>query len=56
MALIKGVKGIYPTVGNNCYLAENATIVGDVRMGDDCSIWFNAVEGGMLILYELAIK
>ncbi|HTA82143.1 MAG TPA: gamma carbonic anhydrase family protein [Bacteroidia bacterium] len=46
MALIKGVKGIYPTVGNNCYLAENATIVGDVRMGDDCSIWFNAVVRG----------
>jgi carbonic anhydrase/acetyltransferase-like protein (isoleucine patch superfamily) len=46
MALIKGVKGINPIVGNNCYLAENATIVGDVVMGDDCSVWFNAVVRG----------
>jgi carbonic anhydrase/acetyltransferase-like protein (isoleucine patch superfamily) len=46
MALIKGVKGVYPIVGNNCYLAENATIVGDVVMGDDCSVWFNAVVRG----------
>lgn len=46
MALIKPVKGIHPTFGNNCYLAENATIVGDVVMGDDCSIWFNAVIRG----------
>jgi len=46
MALIKGVKGVNPIVGNNCYLAENATIVGDVVMGDDCSVWFNAVVRG----------
>src|SRR5580698_8398265 len=46
MALIKGVKGVNPIVGNNCYLAENATIVGDVVMGDDCSVWFNAVIRG----------
>ncbi|MGP8215616.1 MAG: gamma carbonic anhydrase family protein [Bacteroidia bacterium] len=46
MALIKAVKGIKPVLGNNCYLAENATVVGDVVMGDDCSIWFNAVVRG----------
>jgi len=46
MALIKPVKGISPKFGNNCYLAENATIVGDVIMGDDCSVWFNAVVRG----------
>jgi carbonic anhydrase/acetyltransferase-like protein (isoleucine patch superfamily) len=43
MALIKPVKGISPKFGNNCYLAENATIVGDVVMGNECSVWFNAV-------------
>ena len=46
MALIKPVKGISPKFGNNCYLAENSTIVGDVVMGDDCSVWFNAVVRG----------
>lgn len=46
MALIKPVHGITPTWGNNCFLAENATIVGDVQMGNDCSIWFQAVVRG----------
>ncbi|NJK83549.1 MAG: gamma carbonic anhydrase family protein [Saprospiraceae bacterium] len=46
MALIKTVNGIAPTLGKNCYLAENAVIVGDVRMGDDCSVWFHAVIRG----------
>lgn len=46
MALIKPVKGIYPQFGNDCYLAENSTVVGDVIMGDQCSIWFNAVVRG----------
>lgn len=46
MALIKTVKGIAPVFGTDCYLAENATIVGDVIMGDNCSIWFNAVIRG----------
>lgn len=46
MALIKPVKGIHPKFGNNCYLAENATIVGDVEMGADCSVWFQAVVRG----------
>jgi carbonic anhydrase/acetyltransferase-like protein (isoleucine patch superfamily) len=46
MALIKPVKGILPKFGENCYLAENATVVGDVEMGDYCSVWFNAVVRG----------
>jgi len=46
MALIKSVKGISPIFGKNCFLAENATVVGEVIMGDDCSIWFNAVVRG----------
>lgn len=46
MALIKPVKGVSPKFGKDCYLAENSTIVGDVIMGDQCSIWFNAVVRG----------
>jgi gamma-carbonic anhydrase len=46
MALIKPVNGQAPTFGDNCYLAENATIVGDVIMGNDCSVWFQAVVRG----------
>ncbi len=46
MALIKEVRGFTPQIGNDCYLAENATVVGDVIMGDGCSIWFNAVLRG----------
>ncbi len=46
MALIKSVKGKEPQFGKNCYLADNATVVGEVLMGDDCSVWFNAVIRG----------
>ena len=46
MALIKEVRGFTPQIGENCYLAENATVVGDVIMGEGCSIWFNAVLRG----------
>ncbi len=46
MALIKSVNGVEPKFGQNCYLAENATVVGDVEMGDDCSVWFTAVVRG----------
>lgn len=44
--LIKSVKGISPEIGKDCYIAENATIVGDVVLGDQCSVWFNAVIRG----------
>ena len=46
MALIKSYKGMSPKWGKDCYFSENATIVGDVKMGDNCSIWFNAVVRG----------
>src|ERR1041384_7353014 len=46
MPVIKPVKGVMPKMGENCFLAENCTVVGDVVMGDDCSIWFNAVVRG----------
>jgi carbonic anhydrase/acetyltransferase-like protein (isoleucine patch superfamily) len=46
MALILPVKNVLPTVGENCFLAPNATVVGDVIMGNDCSVWFNAVIRG----------
>ncbi len=46
MALIKSVKGVKPTIGKDCFLADNATLTGDVVMGDNCSVWFNAVVRG----------
>lgn len=46
MALILHVDNVYPQFGNNCFIAPNATIVGDVIMGDDCSVWFNSVVRG----------
>ena len=46
MALIKSCRGIEPQFGEDVYLAENATVVGDVIMGDRCSVWFNAVVRG----------
>ena len=44
--IIKAVNGKSPTIPEDCYVAENATIVGDVTLGDSCSIWFNAVVRG----------
>lgn len=46
MALIKSVRGFTPVIGKDCFLADNATIVGDVVIGDECSIWFNTVLRG----------
>lgn len=46
MALIKSINGLIPKWGNDCYFSENATIIGDVTMGSNCSIWFNAVVRG----------
>ena len=46
MALIKSVRGFTPEFGDNCFLADNATIIGDVVIGNDCSIWFNTVLRG----------
>jgi carbonic anhydrase/acetyltransferase-like protein (isoleucine patch superfamily) len=46
MALIKMVKGKVPQLGENCFVADNATLVGDISTGDNCSIWFGAVLRG----------
>jgi len=44
--MIKTIKGKTPVFGKNCYVAETAAVVGDVVMGDDCSVWFSAVVRG----------
>ena len=46
MAFIFPVNGVEPKMGDECFIAPNATIVGDVVMGDQCSVWFNAVIRG----------
>lgn len=46
MALIKPINGKSPKYSTNCFIAENATIVGDVEMGEQCSVWYNAVIRG----------
>ena len=46
MPVILPVEGVSPTFGENCFIAPNATVVGDVSMGNDCSVWFNAVVRG----------
>ena len=46
MALIKPLRGFTPVIGENTFLAENATIIGDVTIGRDCSIWFSTVLRG----------
>ena len=46
MALIKTILGKTPKFGHDCYLSENACVIGEVEMGDNCSVWFNAVVRG----------
>lgn len=46
MALIKPCRGNTPQIPTSCWLAENSTIVGEVKMGENCSVWFNAVIRG----------
>jgi carbonic anhydrase/acetyltransferase-like protein (isoleucine patch superfamily) len=46
MALIRSVRGYTPQYGSNCFFAENATVIGDVVLGNGCSIWYNAVLRG----------
>ena len=46
MPVILPVKEVYPKWGDDCFIAPNATIVGDVVMGSNCSVWFNAVVRG----------
>ena len=56
MALIKEVKGKNPVFGTNVFIAENATVVGDVQMGDDCSVWFNTVVRGAVHYIKIGNK
>ena len=46
MPLILPVQDKFPAFGSNCFIVDNATVVGDVLMGDDCTVWFNAVIRG----------
>lgn len=46
MAFVRAVRGLTPKFGNNCFLAETAVVVGEVSMGDNCTVWFNAVVRG----------
>ncbi|MBS7320964.1 MAG: gamma carbonic anhydrase family protein [Myroides sp.] len=46
MSLIKSINGKAPSYPTTCFIAENATVIGDVVMGEHCSIWYNAVVRG----------
>ncbi len=46
MPVILPVKGVSPKIPEDCFVAENATIVGDVEMGQECSVWFSTVVRG----------
>ena len=56
MAVILPVNGIHPKLGENCFVAPNATIIGDVVMGNECSVWFNAVVRGDVNSIRIANK
>ena len=53
MPVILPVKGIHPSIHNTCFIAENATIVGDVILEENCSVWFNAVIRGDVNLIRI---
>ncbi|MCG8696667.1 MAG: gamma carbonic anhydrase family protein [Bacteroidales bacterium] len=46
MAIIRPLRGFTPKIGKDCFIAENAVIIGDVEIGDGCSVWYNAVLRG----------
>lgn len=46
MAIIKSVRGFTPQFGKDCFFADNAVVIGEVVMGDNCTVWFNAVVRG----------
>ena len=56
MALIKSVRGKSPNIPEDCFIADNATIIGDVILGNQCSIWFNAVIRGDVHYIRLGNK
>lgn len=56
MALIKSILGKSPQISEDCFVAENATIIGDVSMGTQCSIWYNTVVRGDVHYIKLGDK
>jgi len=56
MPIIKPVKGKHPQIPKDCYVAENATIAGEVSMGKECSVWFNAVIRGDVHFIKMGNK
>lgn len=56
MPLIKSLNGKTPKIGKNVFIAENAVIIGDVIIGDDCSIWYNTVLRGDVCQIEIGNK
>lgn len=54
--IIKPVRGKSPQIGKDCFIAENAVIVGEVSMGDQCSVWFNAVVRGDVHFIKMGNK
>jgi len=56
MPIIKSVRGKHPEIPSDCYIAENATIVGEVTMGEHCSVWFNAVIRGDVHFIKMGNK
>ncbi|NCO63867.1 MAG: gamma carbonic anhydrase family protein [Flavobacteriales bacterium] len=56
MPIIKPLNGISPQIPDDCFIAENATIVGEVTMGNQCSVWFNAVIRGDVHFIKMGNK
>lgn len=54
--LIKSVNGKSPSIPDDCYVAENATVIGDVNFGTDCSVWFNVVIRGDVNFIKIGNK
>jgi len=54
--MIKKVNGKSPKIGKDCFIAENSTIVGEVEMGDQCSVWYNAVLRGDVHFIKMGNK
>ena len=54
--ILKEVNGKAPQIGEDCFIAENATIVGDVVMGSQCSVWYNAVLRGDVYYIKMGNK
>lgn len=56
MGIVKTLNGVSPKVGGDCFIAETAVIIGSVEMGDQCSVWYNAVLRGDVNTIRLGNK